>query len=464
MKRILTKIFLGITLLFLLLFGISLMLKEHYKKSLWNKEKILIKESVQEIIEAGQEDSPDASTDDISRVTITINGDASTSRGFTWYTIGQDMENYNELQVVELNSKGLFFSEGRSFYSLNGTAAYEEESIWHKAVADNLNPDTKYYFRIGDSKKNKWSKVGSFITSGATRHAFIAVGDTQTPESEQGYLFSAEGMATALAESPDAEFMIHTGDVVDSGGSEGKWKKLFDLSSDTLMNITIVPSAGNHESQEDAFSEHFNLLTQDIDTENGVYYSFDAGCAHYVVLNTNVSSDEITGIGAEQYEWLQADISDAKYNGAVWIIVVMHKGAYTVAMHSQDEEIITKNGIRNKLSDKLEELGVDLVIQGHDHYPSCTGTLKNGKRSKNGTVFLEAGATGPNIHNMSSTLSQEYLELFDYIAPIDRVNDTYQNYAKVEVNEEWLKIEIREVNKKKKNEKSGLLFQKIIRK
>lgn len=464
MKRILTEIFLGVTLLFLLTFGILLILQGQYKRNLWNREKILIAESMENTEKTGQEDSFDASTDEISRVTITINGDASTSRGFTWYTTGKNIEDYNELQVVEANDKGLFFSKGQSFHSLNGTASYEEGSFWHKAVADNLKADTKYYFRIGDSKKDKWSKVGTFITSGAKQYTFIAVSDTQATESNGGYSFSAEGMATAFVENREAALMIHCGDIVDAGDSERRWRELFDLSSDTLMNITIVPSAGNHESQSNAFSEHFDLPTQDIDIENGIYYSFDAGCAHYVVLNTNVTSDETDGIGPEQYEWLQADIDDAKYNGAIWIIVVMHKGSYTVAMHSQDEEIITKNGIRNKLASTLEELGVDLVIQGHDHYPTCTGILKDGKKSEKGTIFLEAGAMGPNVHHMSNTLSQDYLDLFDYIAPNGRADNTYQNYARIEVNESSLKIEMREVDKMKKNGKSYLLFQKILTK
>ncbi|MGV2788252.1 phosphohydrolase, partial [Clostridium perfringens] len=134
----------------------------------------------------------------------------------------------------------------------------------------------------------------------------------------------------ALATVPEAQFVVHNGDIVDKGVKEEQWNWLLGHSQESLIHTTLVPSAGNHEDENYAFNEHFKLQQPDNSaTETGAYYSYDYSNAHFVVLNSNEDSDVYDNFSVEQVEWLKQDVQKAKKAGAEWVIVNIHKGPYT---------------------------------------------------------------------------------------------------------------------------------------
>jgi phosphodiesterase/alkaline phosphatase D-like protein len=375
-----------------------------------------------------------ASTLKVSKVTVTFHGDTTTSKGFTWYT-GLPSTN-SDVQVVEKTSDTPDFTHALRASGRTKVSSNSMEEHVHKAEITGLKPNTAYYFRVGDESLHTWSEVGTFRTAPAGgAFTFIDLADTQAKTEDEAIL-SAETIEKAIATIPDATFFHINGDIVDKGTTEQQWDWLLGHSQKSLNHITIVPSAGNHEDKNNAFYEHFNVKeAPNSDTKTGAYYSYDYSNAHFIILNTNEDSDEYRNFTSAQVEWLKQDVAAAKAAGAQWIIVNIHKGPYTTSNHATDEDIMGQNGVRNKIVPIMAELGIDFVMQGHDHIYARTkpitskGTaaktekiteLFNGQRieyTKNpdGTIYMIPSTAGPKVYykNQSESLGDAYYNLFE---------------------------------------------------
>jgi acid phosphatase type 7 len=267
----------------------------------------------------------DVKPDKVSKVTITFTGDTETTKGFTWYTNQNSKK--SDLQVVEKIGSTVDFSKAVKFRGYTNIPTNAKNEYMHKAEATGLKPGAKYMFRVGDEMLNLWSETGSFVTSsGKGKFTFIDLADTQAKDEEEAIL-SAKTLKTAFETIPEAEFMIHNGDIVDVGMNELQWDWVLNHSAPTLLNITIAPVAGNHEEEKDSFIEHFNIKeVPGSDTSTGAYYSYSYKNAHFIMLNTNEDSKEFNNFTQAQIDWMKKDAESAKKKGAKWIIVTMHKG------------------------------------------------------------------------------------------------------------------------------------------
>jgi hypothetical protein len=375
-----------------------------------------------------------ASTDSIKKVTVTFNGDPVSAKGFTWYTALTSAG--TDLQVVEKTGAEADFTKALEFTGRSLVSRNSKDELVHKAEATDLKAGTTYYFRVGDKNLGLWSEVGTFETAAKSgAFTFIDLADTQAKTEDEAIL-SGETMAKALTTFPDAKFVAINGDIVDTGTNESQWNWLLGHSQDTLLNTTIVPVAGNHEDKANAFYEHYNIKeASGSPTVTGAYYSYDYSNAHFVVLNTNENSDEYANFSTEQLDWMKADVKAAKAAGAKWIIVAMHKGPYTTSNHATDKDIMGPNGERAKVAPMMAELGIDLVLQGHDHIYARTKPIKadgtaadtvkikesfNGQTveytvNPDGTIYLIPATAGAKVYykNMKPALGDAYYNLFE---------------------------------------------------
>ena len=389
------------------------------------------------------------------RVSVTFYGDTSTQKGFTWYTEGKC-----EQPAVRI-SKTTGFDSALEFVP----TATETENGWrYKAVASGLEADTEYYYQVGDKDSGKYSLVGSFKTAPKNGgFTFINLTDTQAKSAAEAQL-SANTIAEALRTVDNAEFIVHSGDFVQTGADEQMWKDMLNFSKESLMNTTIVPAAGNHEYEQNVFYDHFNLETpNDQDYSTGVYYSFDYGNTHFVTLNTNENAAQ--AISDAQLEWLRQDVKAARQRGVSWVILNLHKGVYTTATHIMDEDV---KGLRKILIPVIDELDIDLVLQGHDHILARTKVLKydedgeaygavaetetfteikNGNRieyamNPDGTIYLVMNTAGAKHYEQSTDVEgldmDKYLELFDR----SEQNDNAQHFAGITVTDTRLEVNI----------------------
>lgn len=269
-----------------------------------------------------------------------------------------------------------------------------EAEYTYKAQAKDLKPNTKYYYKVG-SDDGKKSQVGQFKTAGKKGDPFNFVQYTDTQNAfwnenvRNEAAFGADTLKNAIQTAGDPSFALHTGDFIETAEVEDEWKDLYKQSRPSFMSLPVVATAGNHDeyalNEEDEklltkFNEHVNVPKENDAVNGGSYYSFDYNGAHMVVANTNDNkkskdNPDEKAIGKKQMEWIKKDIKKARDNGSNWIVLNLHKPMYSKSYHALSDKDVKK--IREELTKEIDELDVDLVLQGHDHVLSRTHPLEH---------------------------------------------------------------------------------------
>jgi len=250
----------------------------------------------------------------------------------------------------------------------------------HTVKLTGLESGKKYYYRVGDASRGWWSQSGIIETAdNSDSLTFIHTTDSQGGIERQ-YEKNANALKTAYGMFPDADFLLSSGDQVDKGTNFKQWNWLFNTGSDTYMNTTFAPTAGNHEKSDYSLTDYMllgNLPNQS--TETGVYYSYDYNNAHIIVLNSNDLNSDGT-LSGNQLSWLK---SDAAASNADWKIVSIHNAVYSNGPHFDDDE---SAALRNQLATLMPQLGIDLVFEGHDHVYWRTDVMNNNEIVKTQTA------------------------------------------------------------------------------
>jgi hypothetical protein len=97
---------------------------------------------------------------------------------------------------------------------------------------------------------------------------------------------------------------------------------------------------------------------------NEMYFSFDYGNAHFIVLNTEDTTDPT------QLSWLESDLQAADSDPSdPWIFVTFHKPPYASGGHGSDWEA------RANFVPLFRDYEVDMVFNGHNHFYQRTYPL-----------------------------------------------------------------------------------------
>lgn len=380
-----------------------------------------------------------------NRIITTINGDTSTEMAFNWYTsdLFEDAKvwvsksgNFDDTlefdaeaaevtsSYAERDANGNYIfaevkedEEGEPVEDSSGEPVingyYTDEQAhgdeWmsgdyghieltdvteysYKAQAEGLEPNSTYYYQVG-SEAGGISETGTFKTSGEKGDPFKFVHYTDTQNAfwnenvRNEASYGANTLMNALETAGDADFVLHTGDVVETAEVEDEWVDLFEQSRPYFMQAAMAVASGNHdeyalnygdEPLTEKFNEHVNVPAANDKIDGGSYYSFDYNGVHFVTLNTNDNKEsddnpEGKAIGEEQMQWITEDVEEARANGAEWIVLNYHKPLYSKSYHSLKDEDVQK--VREELTALIDELDIDLALQGHDHVISRTHSL-----------------------------------------------------------------------------------------
>jgi predicted phosphodiesterase len=232
-----------------------------------------------------------------------------------------------------------------------------------KVTIQDLTPETKYYYKVGDSVSG-YSAIASFTAPADPDEnkpfSFVVSADTQGA-SESSFANTGALYDYIKANEPDAAFMIHTGDVVDDASKSDLYQYFFDSAQNLLSTLPIMASPGNHDGTSyDEFNVQFkarfnysSLHKPDgLTTADGTIYSFEYGDALFICLNSYASSND----DAIQWQFLE---NECAATTKAWKIVYFHNAAYDPgSSHYQLDNVSGK---------KLTDAGVDLVFNGHEH-------------------------------------------------------------------------------------------------
>lgn len=290
------------------------------------------------------------------------------------------------------------------------TVKIEKPDTMGEVVLTNLEPGTKYFYRVvcmDTEGRKRESKPSTFLTATGTSEAFsfTVMGDTQRNP-------AITGKIAKLMWERRPNFVVHCGDVVDDGAAKWQWiGDLFKPCNELFGRVPVYPCIGNHEKNHAHFYKYFSLPKPEY------HYSFKYGNAEFFVLDTNTLRN-LTEAG-EQYKWLDKALaaSDAK-----WKFCYHHHPPYS----SDDDDFgnswkgpTTSGDLRvRNLVPLYEKHNVDVVFNGHVHVYERTWPIRGGKvDQKSGVTYITTGGGGGKLENFAPTpafFKQEFRSDFHF--------------------------------------------------
>jgi len=259
---------------------------------------------------------------------------------------------------------------------------YNDPEVKHWEVnLSQLEPDTKYSYMIYDPEAKQENTVFRFHTAPSEKRPFrfLYLGDTHNDDIVKPVL------EKAITDAPDAAFLIHSGDHVNTGLFRDLWDKYFDLGKEIFPNLTFVPTLGNHDSQDGLpptlYTRLFMLPQNDscgLAPERN--YAFSYGDARFYMIDATGDLDKIAC-------WLEQEL---KQTNETWKIAVTHFPPYATDDSYPD--------IRKTWCSLFDKYHVDLVLSGHIHQYFRSYPIYNEKvvsDTKDGTVYISSVTVEP---------------------------------------------------------------------
>ena len=289
-----------------------------------------------------------------------------------------------------------------------GTASNElftipghETRYLHRAVVGSLNPAATYDYRVRSGADVSDNYTFTTAPVEHTGFHFVVIGDGRT---DNDTVIARHRAVTELALQRDPDIAFGIGDMVYDGSDQHWtrfWRRVATASDTTSPGSALaskVPyhlAVGNHEiylagtgygggnldstmTRFKAYCENPGNGSATADWEER-YYVIRYGCATFIVLDTNNTSDDAHDNhvylndgstpdwepGSEQYNWLVSQLRSAELNSA-FTFVLGHPSPYTRGVHGAPSE--AQSGWHLRALDPLfRTYGVDAVITSHDH-------------------------------------------------------------------------------------------------
>ena len=306
------------------------------------------------------------------RICLSWTQDPATSMSVTWRT---DTTVNKAVAEYALATDGPDFQSHAVRVGASSQALESDlnQANYHEALLPNLEPETKYLYRVGDGVN--WSEWAEFQTaSDETKpFSFVYFGDAQNDIKSHW----SRVVRNAFRDAPRAAFFLHAGDLVNVAESDAEWGEWFYAGGFIHRTLPAVAVPGNHEMVKriprvllggSTLSKHWrpNLCFSENGPEmlpESCYY-FDYQGVRFVCLNTNQNQ-------ADQVPWMREVLASAPG----WKIVTHHHPIYS-AKKGRDNPTL-----RNLWQPIYDEFGVDLVLQGHDHTYARSGLMRHASDS-----------------------------------------------------------------------------------
>lgn len=240
-----------------------------------------------------------------------------------------------------------------------------------------LQPATKYFYQVYNGTTLVPGSPRQFFVTAPVRGAkkknvFWVLGDPGSITGDDAPKMAQQNVRNAFRRVNNGaplDGIIMNGDVAYESGTDVEFtSNLFTPYQDDFATAFTWSSIGNHEavasSTGASYLAAFNFPTAGeiggVASNSELYYSFDYGNIHFIILDSQVSSRAKTGA---QYLWLQQDLQATKQD---WIIAIWHHPPYSKNGHNSDTE---QNLIdmRSNFLPLLEQYAVDMVYCGHSH-------------------------------------------------------------------------------------------------
>lgn len=349
---------------------------------------------------------------------------------FTWYSNNKTSD--PEVQIaLKSDMTGSEFPESKAKSFKGSKSDGNDGYVSNKVTVTDLKQATEYVYRVGDG--TTWSSVNNYTTQNiSSGFSFLFAGDPQIGaggdinKDTTGWVDSVKKVTDKF---PTSSFILSIGDQVNNGKElNGQTNELeYDgyFKPEQIKNIPVAAIPGNHEGYGVGHITHFNspnmsdkygIFTNngyESDNSNGTTgndYYFVYGNTLFMMLNSN-------DINAEDHkEFMQQAI--AANPDAKWRVVGMHHSIYSSANHETDADIAARRVTHPQV---FQELGVDVVLDGHDHCYTRSYQMENDQAvsgkddtsvtDPNGVLYITANsASGSKYYEIQEPNYNNYYE------------------------------------------------------
>src|SRR3954462_584226 len=354
-----------------------------------------------------------------STISLGVGANAS-QRVVSWYTSANTAQSVQVAPTSQLVN-GEFPASAVS-YAATITANTVNGGFNGHAIVDGLQENTAYSYRVGAT--GAWSSTYTFKTQSFTGDFdFLFFGDPQIGSSGNLAKDGAgweDTLNVALAANPNSELLVSGGDQVETANTETQWNTFF--ASDKLRQYPWAATLGNHDVGGKAYEQHFWTPNTDrsapfyagssASSSGGDYWYIYKGVL-FIHLNSNAYNN---GSDAAHVGYVtsvvQAHGAEAKFT-----VLVFHHAIYSPANHANDGDNKSR---RQDFPTAFSNLGVDLVLAGHDHSYSRSYAIKNGQKAnageQPGAATVSKGPGGVIYVTGNSASGSKYYDLSTPVA------------------------------------------------
>ena len=235
----------------------------------------------------------------------------------------------------------------------------------HVVRVDHLRPATRYAYAVSlgapADRNGAGAAIGELTTAppddSRAPFSFLIYGDNRTDD------VSHAAIVRAMLATP-SDFLLNTGDLVQTGQSDANWQAFFDVEGPLLRSRSLFSCIGNHELTDGAGVNYLRYFGPTTDAHGPtdkprLYGSFRWEDARFFLLDAM----ETFEAGSPERTWLEGELARADGEaGLVWRIAVMHHSPWSSGPHGSNARAL-QAGIPALLSAHK----IDLVLAGHDH-------------------------------------------------------------------------------------------------
>ncbi|MFE7979111.1 fibronectin type III domain-containing protein [Streptomyces shenzhenensis] len=314
-------------------------------------------------------------------------GANESQRTVTWYSADDTAQKVQLVPTAQLVN-GEFPADATVFDAIGGANIASSGGYNRHATITGLKEHTAYSYRVGG--EGNWSAAHSFKTQDFEGdYDFLFYGDPQIGSS--GNLAKDQAgwqdtLDVSLGANPNAELLVSGGDQVETANTESQWNAF--LAPDKLRQYPWAATIGNHDVGGKAYEQH--LYTPNTDRSAPYYsngnptsntsggdYWFIYKDTLFIDLNSNSYATSQGGGGDAAHINYVTDVINKHGSEAKWTVLVYHHAIYSPAAHAKDNDNKVR---RTDFPATFSKLGVDLVLQGHDHSYSRSYLIKNGQK------------------------------------------------------------------------------------
>lgn len=390
-------------------------------------------------------------------------GADETQRTVTWYS-SDDSAQVIQVAPTAALVNGEFVASVTTF-AATGTANIASSGGFNRhATISGLQENTQYSYRVGSD--GNWSTTYSFKTqSFEGDFDFLFFGDPQIGASgnvandQAGWV---DTMNVALNANPNAELLVSGGDQVETANTEAQWDAF--LAPEQLRSYPWAATIGNHDVGGKAYEQHFYTPNTDYSaayyragntaTESGGDYWYIYKDVLFIDLNSN-SYNNATGGGDAAHVQYVTDVVKAHGAQAKYTVLVYHHSIYSAASHAKDAD----NKVRRvDFPTTFSQLGVDLVLQGHDHVYTRSYEIKDGQKAnpdeqpganevfvgEGGVIYMTANsASGSKYYNITAPDNSGTSGAGNGADPLNPSSYWYNSVQSQEKTRSYVKVQVK---------------------